>query len=233
MYKNKVIHQSFKTMSFPHTRLQFNGRSTGFAGSPAAPPSPCSILTSQQMFDILNNTIYAGCTNDQQNPICVAVHQAAASPNPTLKTLADQLYKIKESDLITYLQGAGASQAQVIYSTLLQFLKCYLSPSSSDDKKTVQDEMNSIAAIKDWYLQNYLYAFGKATIPGVNFSRKDADAIRANLNRATCKNEDVYMWIVFWSVISGVVMIIIGFLIGHSKGKKSCLKHIANIATRQ
>ena len=120
----------------------------------------------------------------------------------------------------------------MIYNVLLSYLKCYLSPSGHADKKTVKGEVDAIARIKNWYLQNYLYYFGKATIPGVNFSRADARHIRENLDRITCKNEDVYMSILFYSIVAGVVMLIVGWMIGHARGKKACLQHIASIATR-
>jgi len=189
-------------------------------------------MTSQQMFQWLNQNVYSGCAGDMTNPICKAVNTAAQQSGATLKTLADQLYKIKESDMVNWLQGPGQAQAQAIGNTLLVFLKCFLAPSDSARKNTVKGEVDAIARIKNWYLENYLQYFGKASIPGVGFTRADARNIRENVDRMLCKDKDVGLTILFWSVLVGVVMLVVGWLIGHARGKTACAKSIRAAAQR-
>lgn len=192
-------------------------------------------MTSQQMFAWLNANVYANCVGDTQNPVCKAVAVAAAQSDPSLKTLATELYKIKEKDMVDYLQGPGAARAKAFYDTVLRYMQCQLSPSTKDQRKSTKDEINAITRIKNWYGQNYLQYLAKANIPGVTFSVKDAKHIQQNMDRVLCRDKDTYMTLVFWVMLVSVITLIVGYLLGHSRGKKCCLKHIATavVASRQ
>lgn len=195
--------------------------------------APCTVLTSQQMFQWLQKNLYAGCVSnatEASSPVCQAVLRAAAQPNADLKTLAKELHKIRESDLVNYFQGPGAAYAQQTYHNLLAYVKCLLAPRTKADQKTVKGEVDAVASIRNWYLDRFLLSFGKAQVPGVDFTEADARSIRRNVDQVSCRNADVYHWVLFWAILVGVVMLVVGWMVGHHRGKQACVARIGQMA---
>ena len=192
--------------------------------APSPSPPECTLVSSQDILQFLMAIAYSGCKDDNSNPICIAVHNAQ-KPGASLKTLADELDKINENDLVNWLQGPGQQQAQRIGTTLLMPLKCYLAP-SGDNRGVANAEIDALARIKSWYIQKYLESFGKAKVPGVNFSTSDAHKIRLNIDRLTCSKSDTIWFGVSIAVVAALLFLLLGWLLGHWRGKVSCIKHL-------
>src|SRR5579872_7005590 len=159
----------------------------------APSPSPvCPDITSAQLLQFVVTNFFKGCAQYPGNPVCAAVSNAMLNPKPSLKVLADELHKIKESDMVTYLEGPGLAQAQMIATSILMPLKCFTHPSKSE-RKMRKEDINALSKIKSWYIDKYVHSFGKAKIPGVDFTTTDARRVRESADKLVGNQTD-NMW---------------------------------------
>jgi hypothetical protein len=191
------------------------------APSPSPAPAPTPFQCDQNanhMFNWVAQNIFGSC-KDPSNPICVAVVNAAKNgQSASLKDLASEISKISETDMVQYFQTAqGKVTANVLGLTILPYLKCYVGGrGDGSNKSAAKDEINAINRIKNFYTDKYLPALGKSSNAG-NFSESDARAVRMNLDRMWCKDKNVYATIAMWSILSGLLGLLLGTLICKAK----------------